>query len=582
MSYSAFSVIQGNFNKREPHNMYSTSASLGCNITSNQVISSCDDHYEASWKSRMQVSAPNDAENMSITGLPNTTSGATINGPISSSRSNNITAFRSQNHNTTPSSSERIVINVSGLKFETHRETLEQYPDTLLGSQAKRSRYYDDGRREYFFDRNRPAFDAILFYYQSSGKLLRPPNVPMDVFADEIRFYELGDEVLQRVERDEGYIEEEEPNLPQNELQRKIWQLFEYPDTSIGARIVAVFSVFVITVSIVTFCIETLPSFRYTEVTRTVGNITKTERIEIQDDKKMPWFAIESACIVWFTFEYVMRFLSAPQKCQFVRSFLNLIDVIAILPFYITLPMESSSVGSLGVLRVIRLVRVFRIFKLSRHSRGLQILGHTLRASLRELGLLIFFLLIGVILFSSAVYYAEGGEKETFRSIPDAFWWAVVTMTTVGYGDMKPVTVWGKIVGSLCAISGVLTIALPVPVIVSNFNYFYHRENEIRAAEANKKDKTKQQAEKKEREEREEREAKEMEVKRLLDDKNNKTDQNGGMNGPSLHSSENEYVEPGKSDKLSKRNVIVKTNPDVQLQIEERQNDNKFQFETGV
>ena len=412
---------------------------------------------------------------MSITGIPNATS--TANGPINNStRSNNATPFRGLNHsNQAIVPSERVGINVSGLKFETHLETLEQYPDTLLGSPSKRARYFDDVRKEYFFDRNRPAFDAILFYYQSGGKLLRPPNVPMDVFADEIRFYQLGDDVLQRVERDEGYIEEEKPILPENEIQRKIWQLFEFPDTSIGARIVAVFSVFVITVSIVTFCIETLPQFRYTWVETTTGNVTQRVRKEIQDDKKMPWFAIESGCIVWFTFEYIMRFLSAPQKCLFVRSFLNLIDIVAILPYYITLPMESSNVSSLGVLRVIRLVRVFRIFKLSRHSRGLQILGHTLRASLRELGLLIFFLLIGVILFSSAVYYAEGGEKETFRSIPDAFWWAVVTMTTVGYGDMKPVTVWGKIVGSLCAISGVLTIALPVPVIVSNFNYFYHR-----------------------------------------------------------------------------------------------------------
>lgn len=182
---------------------------------------------------------------------------------------------------------------------------------------------------------------------------------------------------------------------------------------------------------------------------------------------------------------------------------MNAIDFFAIVPYFVTLATmvaekpehealeiaeitaaaqaasDTKSSSSLAILRVIRLVRVFRIFKLSRHSKGLQILGMTLKASMKELALLIFFLLIGVVLFSSAVYYAEAdSDRSNFKSIPDAFWWAVVTMTTVGYGDMRPVGVWGKFVGSLCAIAGVLTIALPVPVIVSNFNYFYHRETD--------------------------------------------------------------------------------------------------------
>ncbi|XP_032233024.2 potassium voltage-gated channel subfamily A member 1 isoform X2 [Nematostella vectensis] len=488
-------------------------------------------------------------------------------------------------HSTQPpvgEATDRILINVSGLKFETHVQTLESNPDTLLGNAVKRAKYYDSVRNEYFFDRNRPAFDAILFYYQSGGKLLRPANVPMDVFADEIRFYELGDDVLHKVEQEEGYIEEEKPILPENKLQRQIWQLFEFPDTSMPARFVAIFSVFVITLSIVTFCIETLPQFQKKEEDLYVS--VNGTLVPVDNRFDQPWFSMETACIIWFTFEYIMRLISSPQKLIFIRSFLNMIDIVAILPYYITLPMQDTKASSLGVLRVIRLVRVFRIFKLSRHSRGLQILGHTLRASLRELGLLIFFLLIGVILFSSAVYYAEGGEKGThFKSIPDAFWWAVVTMTTVGYGDMRPITVWGKIVGSLCAISGVLTIALPVPVIVSNFNYFYHRENEQRAAEASKKEKEKKEAERKLKEE-QEAQLDEQEVEKLT----NSTQWGGkpryealdrnGMNGPE-HYTELEQITSIKDRKAAnKANTAVVANsmPIVDY------SDAKVRFETGV
>ncbi|XP_072322761.1 potassium voltage-gated channel subfamily A member 4-like [Scyliorhinus torazame] len=386
---------------------------------------------------------------------------------------------------------ERVVINVSGLRFETQARTLGQFPDTLLGDPARRMGYFDPLRNEYFFDRNRPSFDAILYYYQSGGRLKRPVNVPFDIFAEEIKFYQLGDEAMLKFREEEGFVKEADKPLPRGEFWRQVWLLFEYPESSSPARGIAIVSVLVILISIVIFCLETLPEFRDDRDLPPAGQLPANATRPPPAGRLAatfgdPFFIVETVCIVWFSFELLVRFAACPSKPAFFRDIMNMIDIVSILPYFITLGTElahrqanGQQAMSFAILRTIRLVRVFRIFKLSRHSKGLQILGHTLRASMRELGLLIFFLFIGVILFSSAVYFAEADEpRSQFTSIPDAFWWAVVTMTTVGYGDMKPITVGGKIVGSLCAIAGVLTIALPVPVIVSNFNYFYHRENE--------------------------------------------------------------------------------------------------------
>lgn len=393
---------------------------------------------------------------------------------------------------------EKVVINVSGLMFETQLSTLNKFPETLLGDPMKRITYFDPMRNEYFFDRNRPSFDGILYYYQSGGRIRRPANVPLDVFANEIVFYELGHEAMEQFREDEGFIKEPEVLLPTNELQRQFWLLFEYPESSSAAKSVALVSVFVIVISIFIFCLETLPEFRedhdfnpaFTQVINgTQDSSSSHPNNDLFAYLTDPFFIVETICIIWFCFEVCVRFVVCPSKRDFFNNIMNIIDIVSIIPYFVTLGTElattpgddvnSSQNMSLAILRIIRLVRVFRIFKLSRHSKGLQILGQTLKASMRELGLLIFFLFIGVILFSSAIYFAEVDEPQTqFVSIPDGFWWAVVTMTTVGYGDMCPITMGGKMVGTLCAIAGVLTIALPVPVIVSNFNYFYHRETE--------------------------------------------------------------------------------------------------------
>ncbi|TNN00329.1 hypothetical protein fugu_011575 [Takifugu bimaculatus] len=222
--------------------------------------------------------------------------------------------------------SERVIINISGLRFETQLKTLSRFPTTLLGDPRKRMRFFDPLRNEYFFDRNRPSFDAILYYYQSGGRLRRPVSVPVDIFLEEIRFYEFDEDVIQLFRDDEGLPREEDRPLPNNEFQRQFWLLFEYPESSGPARIIAIVSVMIILISIIIFCLETLPEFREVPAVRAnhVNGSAQGRELSPFTD---PFFMVETLCIVWFSFEFTMRFLSCPSKPAFFKNIMNLIDV---------------------------------------------------------------------------------------------------------------------------------------------------------------------------------------------------------------------------------------------------------------
>ena len=156
----------------------------------------------------------------------------------------------------------RITINISGIRFETLKSTLAFYPDTLLGNEERRKCFYDPIHHDYFFNRHRACFDAILYYYQSNGRLRRPMSVPIDTFLEEINFFDLGEEALVQVRKAENLKELRKIRLPHNRVRRYLWATFEHPEFSLIAKCVQILSVIVILVSTLALAIESLPSYK--------------------------------------------------------------------------------------------------------------------------------------------------------------------------------------------------------------------------------------------------------------------------------------------------------------------------------
>lgn len=437
---------------------------------------------------------------------------------------------------------EKFVINVSGRRFETWRNTVEKYPDTLLGS-SERDFFYDEQTKEYFFDRDPDIFRHILNYYRT-GKLHYPKHECLMAYDEELAFFGIIPDVIgdccyedyrdRKRENAERMLDDRisetngEKEQEQRSLREQMWRAFENPHTSTAALVFYYVTGFFIAVSVVANVVETVPctiisrihqNLRYYKQQETLaaaaaaasaqqqsiftsyanensinsnsnnnnnnnnndslnllsssahrtnstdlstGNsipvqstplttqsstfstyysdhynsynyyYQEAENLSCGDTFKVAFFCLDTACVMIFTAEYLLRLYAAPNRCKFMHSVMSLIDVVAIMPYYIGLGIKDNDDVS-GAFVTLRVFRVFRIFKFSRHSQGLRILGYTLKSCASELGFLVFSLAMAIIIFATVMYYAEKNvDGTTFTSIPAAFWYTIVTMTTLG------------------------------------------------------------------------------------------------------------------------------------------------------
>ncbi|CAF1243242.1 unnamed protein product [Rotaria sordida] len=394
---------------------------------------------------------------------------------------------------------DRIVINVCGDRYETHRRTLDLYPNTLLGNRKRCKFYYDKTRNEYFFDRSRSCFEAILYYYQSHGRLRRPDYVPIDTFLEEVSFFQLGQEALNQIRKDENIKEVKKICLPKNRFRRHLWSTMEYPEYSILAKIINIISLLMILISAIALAVKSLPQYKnidqlvcYNSTINDLNNTNETKQVSNNNEIicnnyfTSPFFIIQSVCVAFFTLELILRIISTPSFFNFIKNIMNWIDIAAVVPHYVTIgiyladrndTINKTTSAGFRLLRILRFLRVLKFYRVCKNVKSIRALEATIRESLPQFFLMIIILTLFGFLFGAAAYFAENNvNSEAFDSIIKATYWGIISITGVGYGDITPITPIGRIIAALCGLCGAAIIGMLVSILVDQYQRVFARK----------------------------------------------------------------------------------------------------------
>lgn len=224
-------------------------------------------------------------------------------------------------------------------------------------------------------------------------------------------------------------------------MKERIKSIIEINDNTLS-RVFAFFIQALILLSVITFSVETLP--------------------DLEPDTRFLLRIFETFSVVVFSIEYILRIYVSDKKLKFIFSFYGIIDLLSILPFYVALGIDLRS------LRALRFLRLFRILKLVRYNRAMNHFNAAIKSAKEEILLFIMVTLILMYFSAVGIYYFENeAQPEHFSSIFDSLWWAIITLTTVGYGDVYPITVGGRVFTFFILMIGLGIVAIPTGIISS-------------------------------------------------------------------------------------------------------------------
>ncbi|XP_041377216.1 potassium voltage-gated channel protein Shaw-like [Gigantopelta aegis] len=297
---------------------------------------------------------------------------------------------------------------------------------------------------------------------------------------------------------------------PWSDFKYRVWRITDWPFSSVAAKVYFVIASLLVVTSTFLVIVATHPLFKHAltrdewrqywaddwdlhsdEVEKylkigadrdnsTDNNFTLGEE-ELETLKRLSatHYSIRYTgyfCTAFFTTELCVRLIVCPSIHAFFKSFLNIVDALAVIVAIVELvanvivSTELFETTYVDVLSCFQILRVLRLYRLTSHITGARVLSYAVRISVNELVFMALLLTINTVIFGTVAYYAD---QSNMKNILRACWWAVITMTTVGYGDIVPSTAVGKLVGVLCAAMGIMVIAITVPLFVNNFLTYY-------------------------------------------------------------------------------------------------------------